>query len=569
MQIFAVLLWFLKVLNEALNAINAALDVFNHALDIMLPWIGLLGIIGYIAYSFMKNFKQYKEKKESGKNEDEVGDIFFRTLILIAFAIVFCLSFWWFPDLVRWRLGWGWAPPMLRWVESGLILTFFASIYGRKYGEKRWIISSIGHFLVILFGWLVKGWIGILFISVPLILTYYINLYQLAMVTLPTNNPEDNLEKRKRFLILVSYTWGAQFPLYVVGEHAWKKPEIRIPGSFTRSLPMGIPGLIWTKPHQVVGITSGVQFKRVDGPGLVFTKKMERPFQVIDLRSQLRTTEIDVVSKEGINFRAIVLVGFRMDPDIWDNETYARLRSMNSLLRGADKPSYTDGNFPFSNLRIQAALGTTSTPEAGDAIIFWDQWVVNIIEDAARKVISQKKLDELWRPAKNEQNANALDRIAVEIKNSAELTVRSAGILLFVARVVNFKFPTPKGQPDKISEQQITTWESEWERKRKKILDEALAESEKAQDDAHAYAESILLNSIAEGLQKTYEIHPKLPRYVIAVRFLRALQDYIQQVPKQEVEDSSEDDRKVAGLGSFLRFQEDRFLSNEGKEQKK
>jgi hypothetical protein len=242
---------------------------------------------------------------------------------------------------------------------------------------------------------------------------------------------------------------------------------------------------------------------------------------------------------------------------------------MNNLLRGADKPSYTDGSFPFSNLRIQAALGTTSTPEAGDAIIFWDQWVVNIIEDAARKVISQKKLDELWRPANDEQNANALDRIAVEIKSSAELAVRSAGILLFVARVVNFRFPTPKGQPDKISEQQIITWESEWERKRTKILDEAVAESERAQDDARAYAESILLNSIAEGLQKTHEIHPKLPRYVIAVRFLRALQNYIQQVPQQEGENSSEDDKKVAGLGSFLRFQEDRFLSNEGKEQKK
>jgi len=284
------------------------------------------------------------------------------------------------------------------------------------------------------FGWLVKGWIGLLFISLPLIFSYYLALYQLAMVTLPVNNPEDSLEKRRRFLILVSYTWGAQFPLYVVGEHAWKKPENRIPGSFTRNLPMRIPGLFWTKSHQVVGITSGIQFKRVDGPGLAFMEKMERPFQVVDLRSQVRTTDIDVVSKDGINFKAIVLCGFRMDPETWDTETYTKLRSMNNLLRGADKPSYTDGSFPFSNLRIQAALGTTSTPEAGDGIIYWDQWAVNIIEDAARKVISQKTLDELWRPENDKKEANALDRIAVEIKSGAELPLRSAGILLFVAR---------------------------------------------------------------------------------------------------------------------------------------
>jgi len=569
MQIFSVLLWFLKVVNEALNAINTAISIANRALDMLLPWVGLLGIIGYIAYSLIKNIIKYQEKKKSGKNEDGIDDIVFRLLILIAFAIFFCLVFWWFPIIVYRRLGWGWAPPTLRWIVFGLILTFFAYLYGHKYGEKRWIYSAIGHFLVIFLGWLMKGWMGLLLISFPLILTYYMALYQLAMVTLPVNNPEDNLEKRKRFLILVSYTWGAQFPLYVVGEHAWKKPETRIPGSFTRSLPMGIPGLIWVKPHQTVGITSGIQFKRVDGPGLVFMGKMERPFQVIDLRSQVRTSDIDVVSKEGINFKAIILIGFRMDPETWDRETYNKLRTMNSLLRGADKPSYTEGSFPFSNLRIQAALGTTSTPEGGDTIIFWDQWVVNIIEDAARKVISQKTLDELWRPANDEKGANALDRIAAEIKSRAELTLRSAGILLFVARVVNFNFPTAKGQPDKITEQQITTWGSEWERKRNKILDEAQAESDRAQQDAHAYAEPILLNSIAEGLQKTYEIHPRLPRYVIAVRFLRALQNYIQKVPKKESEGNSESDKKVAGLDSYLRFQEDLFLSGGGKELKK
>jgi len=568
MQIVAVLLWFLKVVNEALDVVNAALNLINQAIDIVLPWIGLVGIIGYIAYSLFNNIKKYQEKKKAGKGDEGMGDVFLRVGNLLVATLLVIIFFLWFPNLIRNRLGWGWAPPVLRWAEFGVVLISIAYIYGHKHGEKRWLISAIGHFFIILFGWLVKSWMGFLFISIPLLSSYYLALYQLALVTLPVNNPEDRLEKRRRFLILVSYTWGAQFPLYVVGDHAWKKPEIRIPGSFTRNLPMRIPGLIWTKSHQVIGITSGIQFKRVDGPGLAFTEKMERPFQVVDLRSQIRTTDIDVVSKEGINFKAVVLCGFRMDPDTWDRDTYNKLRSLNSLLRGADKPSYTDGSFPFSSLRIQAALGTTSTQEAGNAIIYWDQWAVNIIEDAARKVISQKTIDELWRPAEDEKNANALDKIAAEIKNQAALTLRSAGILLLVGRVVNFNFPAAKDQPDKITEQQITTWESEWERKRTKILDEAQAESDRAQQDARAYAESILLNSIAEGLQKTYEIHPRLPRYVIAVRFLRALQNYIHEMPKGEGEGNSESDKKVAGLDSFLRFQEDRFLSERGKEHK-
>ena len=97
MQIFAVLLWFLKVVNEALNAINAATDVANHAIDMALPWLGLLGIIGYIAYSLIKNINKYQDKKKSGKNEDGPGDILFRSFILLAIAIFFCIIFWWFP----------------------------------------------------------------------------------------------------------------------------------------------------------------------------------------------------------------------------------------------------------------------------------------------------------------------------------------------------------------------------------------------------------------------------------------------------------------------------------------
>ena len=461
--------------------------------------------------------------------------------------------------------GWGWAPPTLRWIEFGLFLTAFAYTFGHKYGEKRWIYSTIGHFTVIFFGWLVKRWLGILFISLPMILTYYIVLYYLAMVTLPVNNPEDRAEKRKRFLVLASFTWGAQFPLFVVGDHAWKKTETRIPGNFTRNRPIKIPGLIWTKSHQVVGITSGIQFKRVDGPGVVFMEKMERPFQVIDLRTQVRTSEIDVVSKDGINFKARVFCAFRIDPEPWDNETYEKLRPMNGLLRGANKPNHIEGSFPFSSLRVQAALGTTSTQATEDVVIYWDKWALNVVEDAARKVISQKRLDELWRPEDDKKEANALDKIADEIKDSAYLPLRAAGILLFVARIVNFHFPTAKGQIDHISQQQISTWGSEWKRKRTKILDEAQAESDRAQQEARAYAESILLNSIAEGLQKTHDIHPRLPRYVIAVRFLSALQNYIHKMPK-EGEGNSESDKKVEELESYIRYQQSLFLSGNGKE---
>ncbi len=550
MGIIGIIDWFLKVI--------------NNALDVMLPWIGLAGLIGFVFYLLAKDIKKYNQNKKYNREaKNEMGENILQAITLLLIEAFAFLVFWWLPARAFKWTGWGWLAPTLRWVEFYIILIIIAYLFGHKYGEKRWIYSASGHFAVILFGWLVDHWMGIFFISLPLILTYYIALYRLAMVVLPANDPDDMAEKRKRFFILAAYTWGTQFPIFVVADHAWKKPETRIAGMFTRNLP--IPGLIWTKSHQAVGITSGTQFKRVDGPGVVYMGRMERPFQVIDLRSQLRTSEIDVVSKDGISFKARVFTAFRIDPESWDETTYDQLRPLNASLRGAAKLNHDEGSFPFSKLRIQATLGTTSTKAAGDTIIYWDQWVLNAIEDAARKIISQKTLDELWRPADDNKEANALDVIAEEIKASTALTIRAAGILLDAARIVNFRFPTTEGQIDHISKQQITTWGSEWERKRTKILDEAQAQSEQSQQEARAYAESLLLNSIAEGLQKTQEIHPRLPRYVIAVRFLSALQDYIHKKP-EEGEESIENDQRVQGLHAYLRTWQDQFLSSNSKE---
>jgi hypothetical protein len=171
-------------------------------------------------------------------------------------------------------------------------------------------------------------------------------------------------------------------------------------------------------------------------------------------------------------------------------------------------------------------------------------------------VISQKNLDELWRPAGNKKFTNALEKIANEIKENTNLIFRAKGILLVVARIVNFRFPSDNDQLDEISKQQLATWSFEWERKRSNILSEAQAESEHTQQEARAYAESLLLNSIADGLQKAKDIDPNLPRYVIAMRFLSSLQDYVH---KQTDEKSREE------LQNNLKEWQEQFLTDHGK----
>jgi regulator of protease activity HflC (stomatin/prohibitin superfamily) len=547
--------WIIKLINDAL-------DTVNNALDFIFLWGGLALILGYPFYSFFKNIKKNSKKKQS-----KTGDLISQALILLL-AMLFVGLIWLLPELsnfiwpkiIQKGLIFVRCSTAFRWFILSSVLLFLAYIFGHENGGKRGLHSSIGHIVLVFLGLAVDSWTGILFISLPLLAAYYSILYRLALITLPTSNPEDRTERWKRFIILVSYTWGIQFPLIVVDGNGWNKTETRIPGDFTWDYP--VPGLIWTKSHQVVAITSGIKFNRVDGPGVVFTGSMERPEQIFDLRLQLRTNEIDVVSKDGVSFKVRVFTGFRIDPEAWDKDLYDKLRPMNAILRGADKPTYTKGSFPYSNLRVQAALGVTSTKATTNTpIIYWDQWAVNIVEDKTRKVISQKNLDELWRPAEDKKYANALDIIAKEIKENAEFTLRTAGILLLVARVVNFQFPDMNpdmnNEIDGISRQQLATWSSEWDRKRIRILAEAEAESEHSQQEARAYAESLLLNSIAEGLQKAKDIDPELPQYVIAMRFLSSLQDYVHK---------QTDEKSMEELQNSLQEWQDQFLTNYGKE---
>ncbi len=547
----------LKTANEMISNINNALDV---------AFLGgiLFLLLAYPFYFLLTNLMKYTKER---KGKVLLSHTLTWILIVLTASVAWIFpEFFWLVILDIFRKPvdifsqWpalAWVFSSVRWAELLGVLYYAARRGGLEYGKNRWresVLLSIG---IITAGWFFYRWVGLIFISLPFLWMYNASLQDLALLVMPASGPEDSVEQKKRRAAFFSYTWGFQSPMIMVDDHAWKKYEPRIPGDITWdfadfSLPVvksldWRPGVIWTRPYHVVTITGGTKFKRVDGPGVVFTGKLERLDQIFDLRLQLRTKEIDVISKDGVHFLVRFFTPFRIDNEEWSQEIYDDLRQRNRLLRGGDKLTHEKGSFKFSTVRVQVTLGVTSTKAAsGDPLIYWDQWAMNVVEDQTRQVISQKNLDEMWRPANDAKFKNALDTIATEIKTNCEPILRSAGILPYGARVVNFRFiPKPDAKPDEmdeISEQQIATWKSEWNRKREEILDAAKAEAERAQQEARAYAEAMLLNSIASGLKKANEINPQLPRYIIAMRFLSALQDYIHDQPadKQRIIDFQE-----------------------------
>ena len=507
------------------------------------------------------------------------GGILFFIVLLPKLIILFILYFLYIlrritihipEDLLRWGLFY--------------LLSLFVLAYTREHGERRGFFSYLGHLTVLLIGWLVGKWSGLLFLSLPLIGVYYICLYYFAQAVVPISDPDspglhfkdiprlkkaraelhrrkaaphsENIiirlfrllvvfidttqvvggEKWQRFLILVWYTWGTNYPLIAVTDPFGREHTTRINGNSFRSL--GWPGLIHAQAHHAIGITTGVRFSRVDGPGMVFiNRRVERLFEVVDLRTQLRSNEIEAISKDGNPFKAILSASFTIDRQEWSLADYHRLRTANPLLKDARQVSHNKGSFPFSPARVRAALGMTGiaqgTPDHEATSVHWDDRVMSQLEEAARYVLAQRNLDELWRPREDKKGKSALDEISAEIMSLTRNLLQERGVHLFSARIVNFVFP-----PDNpIIEQQIKTWSTLWQQRAAQAIAKGDAEAGRLQQEAKAYARSILLTTLAEGLQKTNVSRPDLARNIIALRFIGALEELIQQQPSETREE--------------------------------
>jgi hypothetical protein len=288
----------------------------------------------------------------------------------------------------------------------------------------------------------------------------------------------------------------------------------------------------------------------VDGPGIVFTGRSERPFEVVDLRKQSRSSDINAISKDGILFKATLLASFAIDRQDWSSEEYDHLRRANLLLVGGKAPDYVKGSYPFSRLRVRAALGTTgintSLPDSETPEIHWDDWALSQIEEAARHVLSQRSLDELWQPKSDMPGATAPGEISDEIKKRVSLPLQASGIRLDTVRIVDFLFTEQKKEgdkeekqkeiykeEDKISQRLIETWSADWEQQRQQTLTEGDAEAERLQQEARVYAHSFLLTVIAESMRKVRNLLPKYAPYVIAMSFVGAMEELIQKQPEK------------------------------------
>ncbi len=434
---------------------------------------------------------------------------------------------------------------MLRWYALFATLCPLAIIVDFKYTKFKSGITMFGHLLVLFLGWLFNEWLGMLFISLPLLSIFYVYLFHYAQVIFPASNPEDNTERNNKFKAVIWYIWGAQYPFWVAESNATRKIEKRVDGDFFKDF--GKPGITWMHSHQVFGQSAGIEFEEVDGPGITFVDQYVRPIAVVDLRTQLRPTQFDAVTKDGIEISVLVFIAFKIDQenwerwDNWDKETRHQIwRTSPILYDGLDLDKNLDSSYPYSSARVHAVLSTigVGAPEENDDTpdIYWDEIVVQRVVKEARHVLAERTFDELWTPQKDERGSSALDEITKTIMARSKPLLQEIGIMLISSKLVNYSIE----KDSKLRKQLVSTWLSAWTQKINSLKTDGATEAEKLRAQARSAAKAVFLSSISESLAKARKVDGDLPKQVVALNFLATLESLLENTSQDTIEKQSE-----------------------------
>ena len=517
---------------QLIDLIRSIIEIINNALGGVLLFILAAGIIiGNIRVAIAMAMKEFKKTRKKGDTKTGGGDeqiswfaLISRTIYLLATLVIpqiIAIGFIWLFPLLFVNLL---KPETTRWIIIIVVAILAIYLSTKRYGGFRGLASVTGHLIILLLGWSLGKWLGMIMISLPFIALYYYLLYRLAEVVIPASDPDNPMEKRERFKIFIGYMWGIQYPVIIVPNRANAKAETRINGSVFNRNPVGAPGYIWTNAYQVVGLTAGTNFSRVEGPGAIYTRRFERVKEVMDLRAHLRTIDISAITQNGIKIQATVFASFRIDRLPFDNTIRSRLRHA--------------GSYPYSRPRVQAALrleGVSATPsDPGNPPRRWDDEVMSQIEEATRRVIAETSLEELWHPGRQDgKEISSLDLIDAKIRDRLAGFSQNNGIHIFSARIVNYALPgkDEPGKMDSISAARLPLWKSRLERTSNKKLAEATAEAEQKQLNAAVVASTKILKSIAESLKSTETMKGSFSRNLIAMRYLNIIYDTIKEQP--------------------------------------
>ncbi len=362
--------------------------------------------------------------------------------------------------------------------------------------------------------------------------TFLIGLFVLGGFLLPFPLPDGSLSRGKRFRQRVREHWyvfkilldvllGQNYPFWVVTDEPREEDKIeqRGKGDALPTLPPLGTGLIISGCTDAVAVSSGLQFKGAQGPGLSFTGFAERPMRTLDLRPQLRAFTVQGLTRDGIQVKVLAFTPFQID------------RGEQSPRLGEPFPYRKSAAFRAIHAQMMALPGTPDPSQRS-----WDElpqiYGTRILQD----ILARYDFDDLYRYDPGEEPPRV--RIAREFRERLKAVLEPFGIQLIGGGISNL-LPVR----EEVLKERVRNWRAGWVRRI--LVKQAEGQRERLWriEQARAEAQAGLILALGEqlaGLDRPDT--PATPEKVVQ-QFLRILEEMTQQpmlrryLPRETPED--------------------------------
>jgi regulator of protease activity HflC (stomatin/prohibitin superfamily) len=264
------------------------------------------------------------------------------------------------------------------------------------------------------------------------------------------------------------------------------------------SLRIGGPvRVIVNSGNAVVTETNG-RFVRVLGSGLHFLERFEYPYAVVDVRPQERASDdVGVITRDGFEVKVEVSVTFQIST-------------------GSQAPTRQQP-FPFDSDAVRNAAYTQTN--LGDGRIGnWDSLPLSVTVGQLQSIVSEYRLDQLVLPESTGIDMHLL--LNTEMEKRAINVLRGFGVDVLTTRLGRLVLP------EEITEQRIRYWRAYHDLDRRRLETDGDIEAIDKAEMARAEAEAIMLQAVAESLQRARVAGRSIePKRVVALRLVEALEN--------------------------------------------
>ncbi|MBN1180624.1 MAG: hypothetical protein JXD18_15550, partial [Anaerolineae bacterium] len=397
----------------------------------------------------------------------------------------------------------------------------------------------LGYCFAVVYGYLMGGFVGIVTITFPAVLLFWLLMHRLSRFLLPLDEG-DSLNQA--FRALVTFSAGTNYPYYVM---QGRDKVLRVAGNqFAQDMVYGPtifgPGIFLTGPDHVVAVSDGLAFIGVKGPGVAFTDLFHLYQEPLDLRPQQRAYTVDAQTQDGIQLKFVTFGPFQLDP-------------------GEQKP--TLGNsFPFRPSSIFKAFHGRPInvhrykDEDGDVIEErqqrrWDELYSIKGTHVMQDIIAEYRFDQLYEP----EHADKDPRIEIARKYREQLSVEleSYGIKVLGGGISNLL----PAQKDLVIKQRIKSWQASQERRILEQLGDADAKVEAIVNQARVNVQEEMIIRIGAAIAGK-ALDKDVLYNTMALRFVESLSQMLdnpnlgEQVPPQELQTARRAMRVLGDRGS-------------------